>query len=120
MAPNVPTTRAVGSASRYLYAKSRAVIGIRDFATATESTDGTYLFCPKTGMLDVSSGKKGRVIRRMGGQRWIVGMSRRERKRTPRELGRGHALLGEDPSGFYKKHVEDRDDHGLGAGNSML
>lgn len=42
MAPNVPAvTRTAINALRI--AKSRAVIGIRDFATAIESTDGTYI-----------------------------------------------------------------------------
>lgn len=41
MAPSVPAvSRTIVSTLRI--PKSRAVIGIRDFATANESTDGTY------------------------------------------------------------------------------
>lgn len=44
MAPSVPAvTRTAVSAAQRVAKSSRAVIGIRDFATSNESTDGTCL-----------------------------------------------------------------------------
>lgn len=44
MAPSVPAViRTAVSAAQRVAKSSRAVIGIRDFATANESTDGTCL-----------------------------------------------------------------------------